>query len=242
LSAASCVASLAVTAPAHAIETGGAQQLPPPPPPPLTAAPPGAGAPAPAPAPAPTRRASKPSSSPAPTGSAPAASASVTASATPGADEGPDAGRHALDTRFFLAPTVGFASHYLDFGMGLRGGKTLDNHIYVGGSFLYQVGESPGPWSTSAFYGGPEVGYDFDLRVLVVRPYMGLGLFSWTSSIVGPAAGGSTSTTQVVAWPGCSVIWNVPRSDFFVGGDLRVVTVPGGSVGLYALAGLHFGT
>jgi hypothetical protein len=137
---------------------------------------------------------------------------------------------------------LGFATHYGDFGAGLRGGKTLDNHLYVGGTFLYQVGESWGPWSSSSFYVGPEAGYDFDLRVVVVRPYMGLGLFTWTASTIGPAAGGSTSSTQVVAWPGCSVLWNVPGSDFFLGGDVRVVTVPGASLGVYALAGIHFGT
>jgi hypothetical protein len=176
-------------------------------------------------------------------------------SSAPAADTGTDVGPHALDTRWFIAPMLGFASHYLDFGLGLRGGKTLDNHIYVGGTFLYQLGEggsysgttingisTSASWSSSGFYVGPEGGYDFDLRVVVVRPYMGLGLFSWTSSTGGPAGGGSTSSTQVVAWPGCTVIWSVPHTDFFVGGDLRVVTVPGGSVGLYALGGIHFGS
>jgi hypothetical protein len=241
-------------APAWAIETGGPTQLPPPPPPPLTA--PGAGA-----APAP-RSAPKPAATPpppaAPVSSTASAgsggSASVSESSAPAADTGTDVGPHALDTRWFIAPMLGFASHYLDFGLGLRGGKTLDNHIYVGGTFLYQLGEGgsySGPtvngvntsasWSSSGFYIGPEGGYDFDLRVVVVRP-MGLGLFSWTASTGGPAGGGSTSSTQVVAWPGCTVIWSVPHTDFFVGGDLRVVTVPGGSVGVYALAGMHFGS
>jgi hypothetical protein len=189
-------------------------------------------------------------------GSSNGASASVSVSAsTPPAADTIDDGPHALDTRWFVAPMLGFASHYLDFGLGVRGGKTLDNHIYIGGTFLYQLGEGgsyTGPtingvstsasWSSSGFYVGPEGGYDFDLRVVVVRPYIGLGLFSWTGSVSGPAGGGSSSSTQVVAWPGCTVIWNVPRTDFFVGGDLRVVTVPGGSVGFYALGGMHFGS
>ena len=227
-------ATFGVVAPAQAIETGGAPQLPPPPPPPLTAPPSGApGAPRTAPKAAPAP--------PPPASSSAGASASVgvSTSAPPAADAGPDTGPHALDTRWFIAPMLGFASHYLDFGFGLRGGKTLDDHIYIGGTFLYQIGEggsvsggtingvsTSASWSSSGFYVGPEGGYDFDLRVVVVRPYMGLGLFSWTSSAFGPAGGGATSSTQLVAWPGCTVIWSVPHTDFFLGGDLRVVTVP----------------
>jgi hypothetical protein len=260
---AAAIATLA-SAPARAIETGGSQ-LPPPPPPPLTAAPPGAPTPAPAP-----RSAPRPATAPASGASAGASvsaggagasgGASVTyAGAPPPADEAPDTGPHAFDTRWFVAPMLGFASDYLNFGIGVRGGKVLDNHIYIGGTFLYSLGEGgstngvvvAGPngpintstsWSTSGLYIGPEGGYDFDLRYVVVRPYMGLGIYTWTASAAGPAAGGSTSSTQVVAWPGCTVIWPVPHSDFFLGGDLRVLTVPGGSVGFYALGGMHFGS
>jgi|SRR5579859_2226785 len=255
------LALLTASSPAWAIETGGSQ-LPPPPPPPLSAAPPGAAAPAPAP-----RAAAKPLTTPASSNGAgdsatanggtsgASASASVTyAGASQPADEAPDSGPHAFDTRWFVAPMLGFASQYMNFGIGVRGGKVLDNHIYIGGTFLYSLGQggtysvvapngvvSSASWSTSSFYLGPEGGYDFDLRYVVVRPYMGLGVFSWPSA-AGPAAGGSTNNTQVVAWPGCTVIWPVPHSDFFLGGDLRVVTVPGGSVGFYALGGLHFGS
>jgi hypothetical protein len=258
---ASTLALVAAASPALAIETGGSQ-LPPPPPPPLTAAPPGAGAPTPAPRAAP--RTPAPAPAPVSYGSGAGASANAGASvtlagSTQPSDTGTDAGPHALDTRWFIAPMLGFASDYLNFGIGVRGGKTLDNHIYIGGTFLYSLGEGgstngvivAGPngpintsasWSTSGLYLGPEGGYDFDLKYVVVRPYMGLGIFTWTSSASGPASGGSTSSTQVVAWPGCTVIWNVPRSDFFLGGDVRVVTVPGGSVGVYALGGIHFGT
>ena len=134
---------------------------------------------------------------------------------------------------------IGYLSDYLDFGIGLRGGKTLDNHIYIGGTFVYQFGESGGgtvatglgttanySWSSAGFYVGPEGGYDFDLRYVVLRPYLGLGIFSWGSSASGPGGGGSGSSTQFVVWPGCTVIWNVPNSNFFLGGDVRLVSVP----------------
>src|SRR5258708_1391396 len=219
LTLASALALIAGASPAFAIETGGSQ-LPPPPPPPLTAAPPGAVAPAPAPRAAPRAAAPAPVSNASGTGASANAGAAVTlAGATQPSDTGLDAGPHALGTHWVIAPMIGSASDCLNVGIGGRGGKTLDNHIYTGGTFLYSLGEGgstngvvvAGPngpintstsWSTSGLYLGPEGGYDFDLKYVVVRPYMGLGIFTWTSSASGPAAGGSTSSTQVVAWPG----------------------------------------
>lgn len=232
-------AGLFVARPALAIETDG-PSLPPPPPP--------SSPPPPAPA-----RAPHPSSAPS---SSVSGSVSTSAPAAPVADTGPtDGGMHALDTRWFLAPMLGYMSDYLDFGIGLRGGKTLDNHIYLGGTFIYQVGESGGgtvatglgtttsySWSSSGFYVGPEGGYDFDLRYVVLRPYMGLGIFSYGSTASVPGASASASTTRFVIWPGVSVLWNVPNSNFFIGGDARVVSVPGTAFGMYAMGGLHFGT
>lgn len=244
------VAALAAPS-SFAIETGAPPSLPPPPPPPLTAGPPG-GAPAPPPRPS---RPSSTSSSPQPSSSA-SASVSVSTS-SPSADTGVSSTSdlHALDTRWFIAPMLGYLSDYLDLGIGVRGGKTLDNHIYIGGTFIYQVGESGGgtvatglgtttnySWSSSGFYLGPEAGYDFDLHYVVLRPYAGLGIFNWSSSASGPGGGASGSSTRFVVWPGASVIWNVPNSNFFLGGDLRLVSVPGTAVGFYAMGGMHFGT
>jgi hypothetical protein len=246
--------------PCLAVETAGAPApvLPPPPPPALVQAP----SPAPAPSHAP------PGASPATGGqppSAAAASSSTPSSASSsssfssttalaGAEkDAPDAGPHAFDTRPFLSTMLGYLSDYLDFGIGLRGGKTLDNHVYLGGTFVYQIGESGGgtvatpvgassySWSSSGFYIGPEGGYDFDLKYVVVRPYMGLGIFNWSSSASGPGGGAGASSTRFVVWPGGSVIWNVPDTNFFLGGDLRLVSVPGTAFGLYAMGGMHFG-
>ncbi|MGH7297068.1 MAG: hypothetical protein ACRELB_19175 [Polyangiaceae bacterium] len=149
---------------------------------------------------------------------------------------------------------IGYLSDYLDFGIGVRGGKVLDNHIYIGGTFVYQLGQSQGGTyvspqgplasysvSTGGFYLGPEGGYDFDLRYVVVRPYMGVGIFNWTGSASSAGYTTSASGTRFVVWPGCSVLWNVPNSNFFIGGDVRVVSVPSAAVGFYAMGGLHFG-
>ena len=43
-------------------------------------------------------------------------------------------------------------------------------------------------------------------------------------------------------WLGGAVVWYVPNSNFFVGGDVRMITVPGTAVGLYAMGGMHFGS
>ena len=238
---AACVAtSLASVTPCFAIETGQPPNLPPPPPPPLATATPGASTPP--PASRPPRQSTPPPAS--------SSSSSATASSSTADSGTSDGGPHALDTRFFIAPMLGYLSENLDFGIGIRGGKTLDNHIYIGGTFIYQVGEGGSygtplgnvSWSSSGFYVGPEGGYDFDLKYVVVRPYLGLGIFSWGSSVSGPGGGGGGSSTRFVVWPGGSVIWNVPDSNFFLGGDLRLVSVPGTAFGLYAMGGLHFGS
>jgi hypothetical protein len=146
---------------------------------------------------------------------------------------------------------LGFGTDSLNFGIGARGGKTLDNHLYLGGSLVYHFGESSGgstaagsySSSVSVFYLGPEAGYDFDLKTVVVRPYMGLGPAIVTGSASGPGASASSSDTKFVVWPGGTVIYGIPDSTFFIAGDLRFVTVPGGpSVGFFAFGGMRLGS
>lgn len=241
------VATFAAATPCFAIETGQPPNLPPPPPPPLTTATPGTSAPPPPP------RATRPASPP------PASSSATVTASTSTADSGPSySGGGALDTRWFIAPLLGFASDDLTLGLGVRAGKTLDNHIYLGGTFVYQVGDSgnysgtvvaPGTtvstsasWSYNGFYVGPEGGYDFDLKVVVVRPYLGLGLFDVTGSASAGGVSAGGSSTHFVIWPGCTVIWNVPNSNFFVGGDVRLITLPDTALGVYAMGGIHLGS
>jgi hypothetical protein len=169
-----------------------------------------------------------------------------------------DDGRHALDTRISVAAMLGYSSDEMNFGVGVRAGKTLENHIYVGGNLVYQIGESssgstsvsaPGVAANSSYssgisglYVGPEGGYDFDLKYVVVRPYLGLGILWWTASVSAGGVSASTTDTKFVAWPGATVVWNAPDSAFFLGADLRFVSVPGGpAVGFFAFGGMHFG-
>src|SRR5205823_4103092 len=88
-----------------------------------------------------------------------------------------------IDPRIAVAATLGYASDDLNFGVGVRGGKTLENRFHVGGAFQYHFGHSvtataggaTAQASYSAFYLGPEAGYDFDFEPVILRPYVGLG-------------------------------------------------------------------
>jgi hypothetical protein len=174
---------------------------------------------------------------PASTSSGSSSSASVSTT-----DEGSSSGG-ALDTRIALAGMLGVSTDYLNFGMGLRGGKTWDNHLYIGGSLLYHFVGTGGYYggSASVVYFGPEGGYDFDLKPVVLRAYMGLGpaFFSYSTCVLNVCASGSD--TRFVVWPGASVLWSIPDSPWFIGGDIRFVSVPGGpAVGFFFTGGIHF--
>lgn len=244
------VASLAVATavmlgagPALAIETG-PPQLPPPPPPPISqsqSAPAGGGG----------STTTPPKSSAAPAHTAPASSSASSSSVVQTSGDSSSSG--ALDTRWALAGMLGVSTDCLGFGLGLRGGKTLDNHLYIGGSLVYHFmscgnyayGNAYTGYSVSAstFYFGPEVGYDFDLKAVVLRAYMGLGPAFYNGSATGPGFNVSASQSEFVVWPGASVLWDIPSSPWFIGGDVRFVSVWNGpAVGFFFTGGIHLGT
>jgi hypothetical protein len=240
--AAALVTSLAANAAAG--ETGSVQQI----------------EPAPAPAPAPRRAPPAPAKAPSSESSESSGGVGLTGrerTDSPPAESG-GGGPHAFDDRWWLAAMLGYASDVYQGGIGIRGGKSLDNHLYIGGSFVYHFGESTSysqinpatglpvtvSASRTAFYTGPEVGYDFDLKAVVLRAYGGLGIASMTNSVSSNVQGVvsySTSGTQFVVWPGCTVNWTIPHSNFFVGGDVRVVSVPDIAFSFFGFGGLYFG-
>jgi hypothetical protein len=233
-----------VAANAAGIETGAQQQI----------------EPAPAPAPAPRRAPPPPAKASEPASTEASGGLGLTGRERKDAPaESADGGPHAFDDRWWLAAMLGYASDVYQGGIGIRGGKSLDNHLYIGGSFVYHFGESTSysqinpttglpvavSASTTAFYTGPEVGYDFDLKAVVLRAYGGLGIASITNSMSSNVQGVfsySTSSTRFVVWPGCTVNWTIPRSNFFVGGDLRVVSVPDIAFSVFGFGGLYFGS
>jgi hypothetical protein len=160
-----------------------------------------------------------------------------------------------LNDGFPVMATLGFSSNDLQLGLGVRAGKALSNRIYLGSALVYHLGHEVGgatgggysaTASMSAFYIGPEVGYDFDFAPVRLRVYSGLGImwFNTSTKTTGPGVGtieGHASTDKFVIWPGATVLYPLPNSSFYIGGDLRFVSVPDGpAVGLFALAGTHF--
>ena len=94
----------------------------------------------------------------------------------------------------------------------------------------------------SAFYIGPEVGYDLHFAglPLVFRPYLGLGL---ADAMVLSTVNGMTtsaSSSELSVWPGVTGLYRITGSSFVVGGDFRIVTGPWGTaVGLFATGSMY---
>jgi hypothetical protein len=158
-----------------------------------------------------------------------------------------------------IMAALGISSHHLGIGLGVRAGKAFANRVYVGGAFVYHLGQStestaPGGYTSnssfSAFYLGPEAGYDFRFVIggmpLALRAYAGLGVMWLNASgtVSGPgmeSAEVDSSSTEFVFWPGATLLYDLPGSAFFAGVDLRFVTVPAGpATGLFAAAGTRF--
>ncbi len=130
----------------------------------------------------------------------------------------------------------GFDSAY-KFGLGARGGYTLPQKIYIGGTFVYHFGssESDGLVSTSEhlFYLGPEGGYDLvipSVPQLLIRPYLGLGFESVSVSISGtPIVGnGSSSASGFSFWPAVTGLYSF-TPNISAGLDMKVVVATFGN-------------
>jgi hypothetical protein len=132
------------------------------------------------------------------------------------------------------------------FGAKLRGGYTFDFMLYAGLYYAYYLGSSTtgggrtsGISTTSASYMqfGAEVGYDWFVGPVIIRPSLEIGLAIAFSDRTGSAQ----SHTGFHLGPGMLVM--VPIDDFFIGGDLRGSIVMGNgvsSVVASATAGLRF--
>ena len=154
-----------------------------------------------------------------------------------------------VDTRLYFDAMLGVGSQQINVGLGVRGGKTFDNHFYFGGLAVYHLGTSTSATigttmvtsSVSGFYLGPEVGYDIPLLPSVVlRPYLGVG---FADASVSSSTGGSASSSELSMWPGVAAHYQLADSKYVLGGDFRIVTGPWGtSVGLFVLGGMHFGS
>ncbi len=135
-------------------------------------------------------------------------------------------------------------------GIGLRGGYTLPMKVYIGAAFVYHLGGSKDAeqvkYSGSTFYVGPEVGYDFEIGPVVLRPYAGLG---YGKAKAKAEAGGTTLIERdeggFAVWPGVTARY--PIDTFFVGADARYALITGtdkitnaSGPGVFAMVGASF--
>jgi len=150
-----------------------------------------------------------------------------------------------------VAPVLGYATANLKLGVGVRGGYTLANRVYIGGTFVFHLGTSEsgeGPAGTvesSArfLYTGAEGGYDIPVGPVVIRPYAGVGLILGMVSVKAGGESNSDTSSSLAFWPGCTVTYAIPRSSFYVGGDTKIVIATKGgdpSFGMFATGGMRF--
>jgi hypothetical protein len=138
----------------------------------------------------------------------------------------------------------GFDDAY-KFGLGARGGYTLAQKIYIGGTFVYHFGESDSSVGVSVsehlLYVGPEGGYDIVIPgapQVLVRPYLGLGFESVSVSdtgvnITGASINGTSSGFSF--WPGVTGLYSF-TPNWSAGLDARVVVATfGGGDTTFAL-------
>ena len=153
-----------------------------------------------------------------------------------------------------VAGLLGFgASSIYGFGIGVRGGYTLPQRVYVGGQFGYYfggstLGDSYAIWNLTA-----EVGYEIPLAAvpIIIRPYGGLGFegvsvsspgLSGNPVCAGGVCAGGSSFSGFMLMGGAVGTWNF-TPNWFAGADARLMiptfgnTYSGGpSVVAFALA------
>jgi hypothetical protein len=121
-----------------------------------------------------------------------------------------------------------------NFGLGARVGYTLEQNIYIGGNLMYHFGHDYGPGTVNLYYFGVEGGYDFQVRDVTIRPYLGLGP-AWlhgssdTACIAGVGCVNpnvSRSESYFAIWPAVDVVYNL-NEQWFIGGDFRLPIVNG---------------
>ena len=140
-----------------------------------------------------------------------------------------DAGPHALDTRAGSSPTVVGFARAITYGLGLGASAAARRSTTTSTSAARSlIDHSTGTDGFNSLYVGPEGGYDFDLKYVVVRPYLGLGLL---------LRHGRLAVRRVSPGARCS-LGHPPGSNFFLAwAILRLVSAPLTPVGVYFMAG-----
>ncbi len=150
-----------------------------------------------------------------------------------------------------IAPMLGYATSNLNLGVGVRGGYTFENRLYVGGTFVYHLGTSEESstiagkveTSASAFYPGAEIGYELPVGPVAIRPYGGIGMAFVNVTLKAEGQEDDKSNSSLALWPGCTVTYAIPKTPAFVGGDARLLIITKAddpSFGMFATGGVRF--
>jgi|SoiMethySBSTD1v2_1073268.scaffolds.fasta_scaffold38119_2 outer membrane protein with beta-barrel domain len=130
---------------------------------------------------------------------------------------------------------IRFGTEDLNFGLGVRGGYTLDMGVYLGGLFDYWFGDSD---EVNTFVGTQEssysawdfmgvVGYDAGITPsIVIRPFGGFGIVHEEAEVCGTVifANGCVDSddSDGAAVLGGEALFEIGRS-LHVGGELRIL-------------------
>jgi hypothetical protein len=148
-----------------------------------------------------------------------------------------------------LSPSSDFLANPYGVGLGGRAGVSIIG-IYAGVSGMYYLGESSsvlgGSVSAHTAMEGLEAGFTLPIPFVKIRPYVGVGNSTISSSVSGVAGsaglslGGSTSNLYLE--PGVLVM--IPLGTFFVGADATALILPSVTTGpssskLYAAPTFH---
>lgn len=101
-------------------------------------------------------------------------------------------------------------------GFGLNGGYSLDMGVYIGGRFVYYLGED----DVNVWELGVEGGYNVVMDKLTIRPEIGLGLANIGISVATPIGTVSDSSTYLSIAPGAALLYDVSEN-MYVGADAR---------------------
>ena len=121
------------------------------------------------------------------------------------------------------------------FGLGVRGGYTLAQNVYIGGTFMWHAGSSSDTLvseaSSNVYYLGVEGGYDFQVHPVIIRPYIGLGPgFGHNSGQICTGGPGincvsySDTNTVFAFWFGGTVLYPL-NEQWFIGGDFKLTVI-----------------
>jgi hypothetical protein len=128
-------------------------------------------------------------------------------------------------------PNSDLALNPLGIGIGARGGVEFLGGIYGGLSAMYYFGGTndniaPGvSGSEHAFLLGVEGGYGFHFSILTIRPQLGIGNGTFSSSATVNGVSASTSDSHIYLEPGVTGL--VTFGLLYVGADVNLLVIPG---------------